>query len=119
MKDILEARRKERADLISAAHRYVEDLARSVNVIAASIAGSVARGDFNVWSDIDVVVVADDLPARVPDRMSALMERVHPRVQPVGFTVKEFKEALRKQNALAIEAIERGLPITGDLKALD
>lgn len=34
--------------------------------------GSVARGDFNLWSDIDVLVVADNLPERWLDRLGRL-----------------------------------------------
>lgn len=34
--------------------------------------GSVARGHFNLWSDIDVLVVADNLPERWLDRLGRL-----------------------------------------------
>ncbi|MGH8908620.1 MAG: nucleotidyltransferase family protein [Egibacteraceae bacterium] len=39
---------------------------------AVVIFGSVARGDFNDTSDIDVLVVAERLPARATDRLAAL-----------------------------------------------
>lgn len=118
MSDVLESRRRERTELIALAHRYVDDLAQRVNVIAAAVAGSVARGDFNVWSDIDVVVVAEELPTRTPDRMTVLMEGVFPRVQPVGFTPEEFRVAVRRKNRLVLEALDSGVLLNGDPKDL-
>ena len=118
MNDILVQRRRERDELIAAARRYVDDLAGRVSVVAASVAGSVARGDFNLWSDIDVVVVAENLPAQTPDRMTVLMEEVFPRVQPVGYTIDEFRTALQKRNPLVCEAVEKGVLLVGDMKTL-
>jgi predicted nucleotidyltransferase len=33
---------------------------------------SVARGDFNDHSDIDVLIIADRLPPRAPDRLAGV-----------------------------------------------
>lgn len=118
MKGIVEERRREREELIKLARRYADDLSQRVEVIAAAVAGSVARGDFNLWSDVDVVVVANDLPERTPDRMTLLMNRPFPPVQPVGFTPSEFRIAIGKRNQLACEAVQSGVPLFGDLRAL-
>jgi hypothetical protein len=77
------------------------------------VVGSVARGDFNVWSDVDVVLIADAFPSRVPDRGRALFERASPRVQPVGFTPDEFQAAWRGGNPLAREATAAGVQLSG------
>ena len=47
-------------------------LSERLPVQAVMLTGSVARGDFNVWSDIDVVVVAESLPERLRDRLALL-----------------------------------------------
>jgi predicted nucleotidyltransferase len=73
----------------------------------------VARGDFNVWSDVDVLIIADDLPARAPDRSELLLADAPSRVQPVGFTREEFARALRRGNPLALEAASRGVSLRG------
>lgn len=114
MTDALADRRREQEALVELAREYVERLAVRLPVVAAAIAGSVARGDFNVWSDVDVVVIADGLPARAPERNGLLLEDAPPRVQPVGFEPEEFALALRRGNRLAVEALEGDLILRGE-----
>jgi uncharacterized protein len=112
--EALEARRRERDRLLVLARRYVEQLSDHLPVLAAAVVGSVARGDFNVWSDVDVVVVAEDLPPSAPDRGAALMAGAPPGVQPVGLTPEEFERAWEKRNRLVREAVERGVILQGE-----
>ncbi|MBM3666161.1 MAG: hypothetical protein FJW90_01535 [Actinobacteria bacterium] len=111
----VEERRRERGRLIARATEYAGALAKRLDLCAVVVAGSVARGDFNVWSDIDVVVIAEDLPERVPDRELALIAGAPARVQPVGFTPAEFEAALAKGNPLAREAVDAGVAVAGEL----
>jgi uncharacterized protein len=76
--------RRERERLLGLAREYVERLSRRLPLVAAAVVGSVARGDFNVWSDVDVLVVAEGLPERTPDRGSLLVADAPGGVQPVG-----------------------------------
>jgi hypothetical protein len=112
--DVLAERRRERERLIGLARGYVERLAARLPVDAAVVVGSVARGDFNVWSDIDVVVVAEGLPERAVDRLGLLLEGAPVGVQPVGFSKSEFRHALAKRNRLAHEALEGGVVLLGE-----
>lgn len=115
MADALEDRRREREQLIGLARDYVGLLSQRVPVTAAAVVGSVARGDFNVWSDVDVVVVvAEGLPQRAPDRGRLLSIDAPPRVQAVGFTEPEFRAALAGGNPLVREATEEGVILTGE-----
>ena len=114
MADVVAERRAEQRRLIGLARAYVERLSTRLSVLAAAVVGSVARGDFNVWSDIDVVVVCDDLPHRVLDRMAMLMPEDTRGVQPVGFTRDEFREAWGKGNPLATSVTEDGVILLGD-----
>jgi uncharacterized protein len=109
--EIIARRRAERKGLIDLGRVYTRQLSARLTVRAAYVVGSVARGDFNVWSDVDVVIVADDLPSRVPERMAVLVADAPPRVQPVGFTPAEFERARSKGNPLVIEALERGVVV--------
>lgn len=113
MADALAERARERERLIELARSYVDRLARRRPLVASAVVGSVARGDFNVWSDIDVVVVADGLPERAPDRGALLSENAPGGVQPVGFTPEEFEKALRRRNPLAREAVTTGIVLLG------
>ena len=94
------------------ARGYVERLAERITVEAAYVVGSVARGDFNVWSDVDVLVVAAGLPERAPDRMALLLADAPAGVQPVGFTPTELERARWRGNPLVLEADERGVLLT-------
>jgi uncharacterized protein len=113
MADILAERAREQDALIELARGYVRRLAADTDLVAAFVVGSVARGDFNAWSDVDVVVVADNLPSRAPDRAQALGQSAPPRVQPVGFTPMEFRAAHAKGNPLVREAMEIGIQLAG------
>jgi uncharacterized protein len=118
MHEVVVRRQAERESLIALAGEYVAALAARVPVRAAYAAGSVARGDFNVWSDIDVVVVADTLPDRVPDRTALLTSEAPPRIQPIGFTPEEFERARRKRNPLVLEALALGVRLDGRARAV-
>lgn len=113
MHEAVARRVREREELISRAGVYAEALAERVQPQA--VVGSVARGDFNVWSDIDVVVVAPELPERAPDRGMVLIADAPAGVQPVGFTREEFAAALAKGNPLVREAVEVGVVVAGTL----
>ena len=114
MAEALDNRRRERERALGVARSYVEQLSLRLPLVAAAVVGSVARGDFNVWSDIDIVVVAETLPLRAPDRGALLVTDSPAGVQPVGFTPEEFERAWTRRNALAREAAEHGVALTGE-----
>lgn len=113
MVDPLTGRREERDRLIALARCYVERLGARVPVIGAAVVGSVARGDFNVWSDVDVVVLAESLPERLVDRLDLLTRDAPPRVQPAGFTPSELRAAVSRGNPLVTELRARGVALVG------
>ena len=114
MTDALAQRRAERDRLIAVAGAYAETLGRRLPIEAVVLAGSVAHGDFNVWSDIDVIVVADGLPDRLPDRLALLSADAPAGVQPVGFTPAELRRAAQRSNRLVLDAGEHGVVLAGD-----
>jgi predicted nucleotidyltransferase len=111
--DVLAERRREQQRLVELAREYVERLVSRLAVEAAAVAGSVARGDFNVWSDVDVVVIAEGLPERALDRSTVLLADAPPRVQPIGYSRSEFEREWRRGNPLVREVVERGIVLTG------
>ncbi|MBA2262072.1 MAG: nucleotidyltransferase domain-containing protein [Solirubrobacterales bacterium] len=118
--EVLARRRGERDVLLSTARAYVDALAGTLDLVGAAVIGSVARGDFNVWSDIDVLVVAHDLPPRYLDRAALLTSAPAPRVQAFAFTPKELAEAQARRDPRAIELLESGVFLAGerDVRAL-
>jgi predicted nucleotidyltransferase len=117
-RDVIARRRAERARLIAVAKRFAEALPGPLGVRAVVVFGSVARGDFNVWSDVDVLVVAEHLPTRALDRWAALGE-VIPRLQPVAWTPDEWRREHRRSNPIAAEAIEDGVWLLGSPDELE
>jgi predicted nucleotidyltransferase len=85
-----------------------------VPVTAAYIAGSIARGDFNVWSDIDVVVVARVLPDDGLDRLDLFVD-APARVQVIAYRPDEFDRAERRRDPLATEAVSSGIDLLAGL----
>ena len=104
-------RHAERERLIEAARNHIEQLSQRLSIRQAAVVGSVARGDFNVWSDVDVVLVADELPERLLDRLDLLMEGRPPRVEVIGFTLAELADARRRRNPLVVELDSIGIPL--------
>jgi predicted nucleotidyltransferase len=113
--DPLERRRAERDRLLARAREHVEGLARRMPVAGAAVVGSVARGDFNVWSDVDIVVVSDALPAPGLARAEALGRDAPPGLELHGYTLPEFVRAIDRGDRLAREAMERGVILVGAL----
>ena len=114
MPSAVEERRREQQRLIGLARQYVGDLSGRLPLRAAAVVGSVARGDFNVWSDVDVVVVADELPDHPAERTGLLLSGAPPGVQPVGFTPRELAAALARRNRILLELADRGVMLAGE-----
>lgn len=81
--------------------------------MAAAVYGSVARGDFNVWSDVDLLAIVRSLPERIPERLAMFANVAPPGVQTVASTPEEFVRAYRSGNPIAQEAVADGVVLHG------
>lgn len=109
---VLDRRHREREALLGRARQFAAGLPSGLDVRAVVVFGSVARGDFGRWSDVDVLVVAERMPQRVLDRLEALGDAPG-GVAPVAWTPGEFRDQVARQNPIAREAIENGLWLVG------
>ena len=95
--------------------RVINELAEWASALSfkatAVLVGSYARGDFNLWSDVDVVLVAEFEGGPV-ERLKRLDVPVG--VQVIPLTPREFSRLLAKRNPLAVEAVERGVVLRDD-----
>ncbi|MBC7098391.1 nucleotidyltransferase domain-containing protein [Candidatus Bipolaricaulota bacterium] len=89
----IEARVARQRELVSLARRFLVEARRALGPLTAWVYGPVVRGDFNLWSDVDVLVVAKGLPQRPQDRFGLLLE-LAPGVEPKGYTEEEFRGLL-------------------------
>ena len=113
MSSAVEERRREQERLIDLARRYVRVLSGRLPLKAAAVVGSVARGDFNLWSDVDVVVVAGGLPDAPAERARLLLSGAPAGVQPVGFTPHDLEVGLARRNRMLLDLAECGIVLTG------
>jgi uncharacterized protein len=115
VRDPLAERRAERERLLASGREYIEQLQLELPLVAAAIGGSVARGDFNVWSDVDVLVVTDKLPDGAPERTALLTASAPAHVEPHGYTVPELRRALERRDRFATETVAHGIWLLGRL----
>ena len=54
--------------------------------------GSFARGDFNAWSDIDVVIIGENMDQE--DTMWDIREQVDLRITPLAYSNKQWEEEI-------------------------
>ena len=88
----LEQRRKEaQSQLIEEGRAYAVRVRREFPHASIFLYGSVARGHFNLSSDIDLLVVDAMLPKHPLERSALLYRFVTSREEPKGLLVEEFK----------------------------
>ncbi len=114
---VLERRRTRQRELLDLARRFAEGIDAELGVHAVVVFGSVARGDFNQWSDIDVLIIAEDLHGRLLERLERLGWRP-PLVRPIPWTPAEWQTEVGRGNPIAQEALESGVWLIGSADEL-
>lgn len=108
-------RRDERAQAIAWARSYAAKMAVDVPLVAAVVFGSYARGDFNTWSDVDVLVLSDAFPEDARARLDLLWRHRPGGLEPVGWTLPEHAARRRRRDPIAVEADDVGVVVHGAL----
>ncbi|MEM4648788.1 MAG: nucleotidyltransferase domain-containing protein [Nitrososphaerota archaeon] len=98
MSDILRRRYEE-------LERYLSELGRELDLKLVILFGSLARGDWMESSDIDLLIVSDDLS---DDPAENFIRLKRGRVEPHGYSARRFLEELEKPNLLILDALEYG-----------
>lgn len=110
---VIRRRLVERTSLLDEARAFAAQIDPDVDLRAVAVFGSVARGDFNERSDIDVLVLADALAADPLARLGQLGADVAPRVSVVAWTVTEWQRQRARRNPIAREAQQVGVWLIG------
>lgn len=97
---LLEERAREREALISTARAYAFRARKALPEARVFVYGSVMRGDFNLASDIDLLVISDGLPESPLERSELLYSFVVDREEPKGLSPGEY-ERLKARGALS------------------
>lgn len=112
--EVAERRRKELRERVEAARRFAEKARRALAPATAVIVGSTARGDFNVWSDIDVVIVSERFSENPLERFDVLIGFLEAGVEPIPLRPKDVYR-LSEKNAPLVEEIANGIVIYDEL----
>lgn len=106
-----------REKLRGEAYRKIGEFLRQIKPLkprAAILYGSYARGDFTELSDIDVCLIAENLPENIFERRSLSgLYRVQ-GLRAVGYYPQEFLEELRKPNFFIYDVLSDGVAIYND-----
>lgn len=76
--------------------------------------GSRARGDYTDESDIDVLVVADELPSDPREAYEVVKRLVDTKIHPLCFKTSSFLKKLESESTLIMEILEEGKVIYAD-----
>ena len=106
--EILERRRKEREEVIARARQYSLELPFKCTEL---LIGSYARGDFNLWSDVDILVVGE-FSSNPVERYGEL--DFPPGFEVIHVRVEEFHFSLKTGNPIIAEATKTGVILIDD-----
>ncbi|MEL9940863.1 MAG: nucleotidyltransferase domain-containing protein [Ignisphaera sp.] len=118
MEKVIEERIGRADQALRKAREFAECIKRVFhNIDLVILFGSYARGDFNEWSDIDIlVVVGEELPKKPTERIDLVVPciaTVGAPIEPLIITREEFEKLKEKRNPAVVEALSNGIPILG------
>lgn len=109
--EVIKRRERKRIEVIEAARKWVSNLNFRVSAI---LIGSYARGDFNLWSDVDILLISDTFKGNPLDRLKTLDPPAGFQIIPIS--MEEFKILLRKKDILVEQALKRGVILRDDFQ---
>jgi len=109
--EVIKERRRVREEVIGKVSEWARSLPFKCTVV---LVGSYARGDFNLWSDVDVLVISDELKGTPLERMKNI--DAPSGFQVIPLTVEEYRWQEKKGNSLVVEAKRKGVLVRDDEK---
>ncbi|MEM0153974.1 MAG: nucleotidyltransferase domain-containing protein [Ignisphaera sp.] len=116
MEKAIERRMKRAEWALNKAKEFSECVKKILSSITSVILfGSYARGDFNEWSDIDILIVVDgELPKRPIERIDIVLPCIvatEAPIEPLILSREEFEKLKKKRNPAIVDAINSGIPL--------
>lgn len=115
MQEVLKRRMAEQAERIGAAKKFAEKIRKDIGPLSAWVFGSVAKGTFKAWSDIDVLVVAENLPEHPMRRLELLYRYATCGIEPKGWALAEFLTHLGKRDKQLLAMLRERILLVDDL----
>jgi len=101
-------------EVIKILKEYSNIVSAKLGKFTGVLYGSMARGDYNLWSDIDYLVISDKLPESPLKRLEFLYSLTETPIEIKGYTRNEFLKMIEKRNPLALDALVEGKVIADD-----
>ncbi|HVL98403.1 MAG TPA: nucleotidyltransferase domain-containing protein [Egibacteraceae bacterium] len=117
--EVIARRRAEQQALVARAARFVVALDETLVVRGAAVFGSVARGDFNDRSDIDVLVVAERLPEDPAERQLVVGSPAPGGVEAVVWKPEEWRDRRARRDPVAVDVEAHGIWLSGSMEDLE
>ena len=93
----------------TALQRYLKRISTRIKVHQAILFGSYAHDDYSPGSDIDIAIIADDLPSDPGKRFAMLKDTVLGLdLQPFAYTTAEWGKMLETDSSFAGEIVKHG-----------
>lgn len=110
---VVEERKRMRKAAVEAAVEAVELVEKIVGPVSAALIGSYARGDFNQWSDVDLLVVSPRFAPNPLNRFDQVADvlKKFPSLEIIPLTLREFERQRRLKTPLAEETMWTGVVI--------
>ncbi len=90
----------------------MEKLSKIISIEAAIVFGSWARSGGGTWSDVDVLIVSDDVDSiGILDRFLIALEARPPKTEVFIYTFKEIENMMHRMNPLVLSALVEGIPV--------
>ncbi len=115
MLEALKERQRQREAFMDMARTYAQVLRGKLGELTAIVYGSVSRGDFNLGSDVDILIISEGLPHHPLERMEVLYSCHEPPLEPKGYTPTEFRTLLTKRNSAMAEILKDGIMVVDEL----
>ena len=111
--EIIKQRRCLRKKVIEEAERWARSLPFKATAI---LIGSYARGDFNLWSDVDVILISEFRGSPI-QRLAQI--DFPPGYEVIPLTLEEYKRLAEKGARLAVEARKHGVILRDDYQIFE
>ena len=94
---IVRERLEKQRKVIEEASRIVNELRKVLGKVTVILYGSYVRGDFNLWSDVDIIIISDRFSNVPPlERYDLVMRLLPGGYEPKLWTVEEARKQLSK-----------------------
>ena len=109
--EVVRRREENRRAVIERAREWASSLRLRATAI---LVGSYARGDYNLWSDVDILLISDSLAGSPLQRLRDI--DAPPGFQVIPITTAEFRKLLARRGSIAEEALRSGVFLRDDLQ---